>query len=71
MEEQLVRLLGRGLAVVARDRDLEARRDDTAADDLEPLQDVVGDRHRVRALALGDRERDRRAALQVRRSRRA
>ena len=64
VKEKLVRLLGRGLAVVARDGDLEARRDHPAAQDVEPLQHVVGDGDRVRPLALGDSQRDRGAALQ-------
>ena len=65
VKEKLVRLLGRRLPVVAGHRDLEARRDDTAPHDLEPLQDVVGDGHRIGALALGDRDGDGRAALQL------
>ena len=65
VEKKLVRLLSRGLPVVSRDRDFDAGRNDAAADDLEPLQHVVGDRHRVRALALGDSERDRGAAPEL------
>ena len=43
MKEELVRLLGRGRAVVARDADLEAARDDAAFDGFEAPQHVVRD----------------------------
>ncbi len=64
VEQELVRLLGRGFPVVSRDGDVDAGRDDASAHDLEPFQHVIGDRHRICALALGDGERDRRAAPQ-------
>ena len=67
MEQKLVRLLVGGLAIVARDRDLELGRHDAALDRLEALHHVFGDFDRVLALALGDSEADGGPALQCRR----
>ena len=64
MEQELVRLVVGGFAVVARDGDVEARRDDAALDRLETLHGVLGDDDGVRALSLGDGEADRRAPFE-------
>ena len=65
MEQQLVGLLGRGRAIVARDRDFETGRDDAALDDLKTAEHVVRHRHGVGAFAFGDRQRDGGSALKV------
>ena len=65
MEQELVGLLGRGRAVVARHADVEPGRNDAALDDFEALQDVVGDRDGIGALALGDGEGDGGTALEL------
>ena len=64
VEQEFVRLLVGRLAVVARDRDLEAGRHDAALDRLQPLHHVFGDADSVLALALGDREADGGPALE-------
>ena len=63
VEEQLVRLLGGGRAVVASDGDLDVRGDDAALDGVEAPQHLVGDDDGVGALALGNRDSDGRAPL--------
>ena len=65
MEQQLVGLFGRRLAVVARHRDLDIVGDDAALDGLQPMHDLVGDDHGVGALALGDRDADGGALIEV------
>ena len=62
MEEELVRLLVGGLAVVAGHLDLDAVGDELALHDADAVQDLLDDRHRVGAGALGQRQRDGRAA---------
>ncbi len=58
MEEELVRLLVRRLAIVAGDLDVDVGRDQRALETLHPIDDVIGDHHRVRAGALGERQRN-------------
>ena len=58
MKEELVRLLGRGRSIIARDAYFDPARDDAGLDDFKPPQDVFGDHDCVCALALGDGEGD-------------
>ena len=58
VEEQLVRFLGGGLAVVAGDVEVDVGGDDGAFERLDAAEDVVGDVDGVGAFALGDGERD-------------
>ena len=65
IKQQLVRLLVGGRAVVARHLDVEAGGREGAPDKLQPLQRVGGDVDGVLALALGDGEAHRGAAVEL------
>ncbi len=61
--EELVRLVRRRLAVVARDRDVYVPREEVAAHGLNLVLDFACELDRVHALALCDRQRDGRIGL--------
>jgi hypothetical protein len=61
--QELVRLVRRGLAVVARDRDLHIARKEVAAHGLHLALDFARQLDGVHALALCDRQRDGRKGL--------
>jgi len=54
VEEQLVRFLSGGFAVIASDIHLHVRWNYVALQWLDSLQHIAGDDYRVRALPLGD-----------------
>ena len=63
MEQQLVRLVVRGLAVVAGDLDAHIGRDQPPTQTVHALQDRAGHHHGVGAGALGERQADGRRAV--------
>ena len=56
MEEKLIGLLVRGLAVIARHGHVDPLRDQAAAQQFQALDDVLGNNDRIGPLALGDGE---------------
>ncbi len=65
VEEQLVGLVRRRLAVVARDLDPDILGDQPPVQRLEPLEQLLRHHHRIRPLALGDRDRHRGQGLEM------
>ena len=63
LEDQLVDLLLRGLAVVPRHRDVDVVGNERTFQLLDQFEDVIGDGDAIGALLLGDGERDGRRAI--------
>ena len=57
MKQQLIGLFIRGLAIITCDLDVQTVGDDPAFHRLDPLQDVIGDRHCIGTCALGKSQR--------------